>query len=223
MSIPLAFIFDMDGVIIDSTRMHVEAWEAYLRGYGLGFPDLADRMLGKHNDELVRDLFASHTLTAAEIFEHGARKEALYREMIAPVFDSKLVAGAADFIRRHRGFPMAVATNAEPANVEFVLRMAGLSDAFPVIVSGHDVDRPKPFPDIYLRAAKLLGVVPDDCVVFEDSRTGVEAACAAGMRVVGLLTTLNQFDNVELAIRNFADPELEKWLSALQSSASSRS
>ena len=179
-------------------------------------------MLGRHNTELVRDLFSKTPLTDAEVFDHGARKEAVYREMMAPVLDANLVHGAAEFIRRHRHVPMAVATNAEQANVDFVLDTAGIRDAFRVVVSGQDVQRPKPFPDIYLRAAELLGVAPADCVVFEDSRTGVDAAHAAGMRVVGLLTTLSSFDKVELAIHSFLDPELEAWLASLRPFASSR-
>ena len=212
----------MDGVIIDSTAIHVFAWKRYLEQHGLAFEDLGERMLGKHNNELVRDLFSGSELTDSEVFDHGANKEALYRELMAPVFDSKMVQGAAHFIRRHREIPMAVASNAERANVDFVLDTAGIRDAFRAVVSGQDVERPKPHPDIYFRAAELLAVSPSDCVVFEDSRTGVEAAHAAGMKVVGLLTTLSAFDNVELAIRSFADPELDAWLSSLDHFASSR-
>ena len=212
----------MDGVIIDSTDVHVSAWERYLEQHGLAYQNLGERMLGKHNDELVRDLFSGRTLTEAQVFDHGARKEALYREMMSPIFESKMVRGAADFIRRHRDVPMAVASNAERANVDFVLDTAGIRDAFRAVVSGHDVDRPKPFPDVFLKAAEILDVAPSDCIVFEDSRTGVEAAHSAGMKVVGLLTTLTAFDKVELAIHSFSDPELEAWLSSLQPFALSR-
>jgi beta-phosphoglucomutase-like phosphatase (HAD superfamily) len=74
------------------------------------------------------------------------------------------------------------------------------------------VERPKPDPEIYLKTAALLGVPPDQCLVFEDSETGAIAARAAGMKVVGILTTLPEFDNVDLAIRNFLDPTLDAWL-----------
>ena len=213
----------MDGVIIDSTEVHVSAWERYLEQHGVAYQNLGERMLGKHNDELVRDLFSGLTLTESQVFEHGSRKEALYREIMAPLFESKMVRGVGDFIRRHRDIPMAVATNAERANVDFVLDTAGIRDAFRAVVSGHDVERPKPFPDIYLKAAELLDVTPSDCIVFEDSRTGVDSAHAAGMKVVGLLTTLNVFDKVELAIHSFSDPELDAWLSSLHPFALSRS
>jgi HAD superfamily hydrolase (TIGR01509 family) len=205
----------MDGVLIDSTQTHAEAWRQYLQRHGLAPSGIADRMLGKHNDEIVREFFQDRELTAEETFRHGAEKERLYREIMAPVFESRLVAGAVDFIRRHRGIPMAIASNAEAANVDFVLENAGIRDHFAWVVSGHDVARPKPHPDIFLRAAALLGVRPRDCVVFEDSDTGVKAAHTAGMRVVGILTTLRKFDNVELAVSSFLDPRLDAWLTSV--------
>jgi HAD superfamily hydrolase (TIGR01509 family) len=207
----------MDGVLIDSTASHTEAWRRYLTDHGIGIEDIGGRMLGKHNHEIVREFFAGHDLTAAEVARHGLDKERLYRDIILPVFESRLVAGAVAFVRRHAGIPMAVASNAEAANVDFVLENAGIRDRFAFVVNGHDVKRPKPFPDIFLRAAELLQSDPADCIVFEDSDTGVTAARAAGMRVVGLLTTLDRFDNVELAIKSFEDPRLERWLMPLLS------
>jgi beta-phosphoglucomutase family hydrolase len=211
----IAFIFDMDGVIVDSTAAHVEAWRRYLEPHGVRIADIADRMLGKHNDELVRDFFAGRDLTAEEIFEHGARKEALYREMLKPVFEHAVVPGVVSFVRRYGDIPMAIASNAEPANVNFILENAGLRDSFRAVVNGHDVERPKPFPDIFLRAAELLGVEPLRCIVFEDSLTGVAAARAAGMRVVGVRTTLPAFDNVDVAIGDFRELAGDDWLRRL--------
>jgi HAD superfamily hydrolase (TIGR01509 family) len=204
----------MDGVIVNSTTMHSRAWEAYLHQHGLRAPDLQSRMLGKHNDELVRDLFPKETLTEALICEHGRRKEALYREMMLPVLEENLVPGIREFILRHAGQPMGIATNAEPANVDCVLGSTSLSGYFRAIVSGSAV-RPKPFPDIYLRVADMLGYAPGDCVVFEDSMTGVQAALAAGAKVVGVTTTLSTFPDIDLTIRDFLDPGLEPWLHQL--------
>ncbi len=81
-------------------------------------------------------------------------------------------------------------------------------------MDGQQVSRPKPAPDVYLRVAELLGANPRNCVVFEDSHTGVEAARAAGARVVGLRTTYKEFKNIELAVDDFRSPELKKWLKA---------
>lgn len=214
MAEPIALIFDMDGVIIDSTQAHVAAWQQYLAEHGIEVPDLAARMLGKHNDEIVKEFFAGVEMTREQMAAHGARKEALYRRRIEPGFKDLLVPGVTDFIRRHAALPLGVASNAEPANVEFVLEMAGLRGCFRALVNGHDVERPKPHPDIYLKAAELLGVEPARCIVFEDSETGVEAARRARMRIVGVLTTLDGFDKVNLVIRDFLDPNLEPWLSA---------
>jgi HAD superfamily hydrolase (TIGR01509 family) len=205
----------MDGVIIDSTVTHTEAWKGYLLTHGIEIPDIEQRMLGKHNDEIVRDFFPSGDLTPELIRTHGARKEQFYRDLIAPVFASRLVPGIHDFLSRVKVSPTGLATNAEPANIEFVLERAGLRNCFQAIVSAHDVDRPKPFPDVYLHAAKLLHVAPENCVVFEDSLSGVAAARAAGMRVVGVLTTLSGFVNVDLTIRDFRDSRLNQWVSTL--------
>ena len=148
---------------------------------------------------------------------HGARKEALYREIIRPDLRQKLVPGVVDFLERNRNLPIGMGTNAELANVDFVLDEAGLRSYFPAIVTGHDVSRPKPFPDVYLRVAELLGVPPALCVVFEDSPSGVRAARAAGMRVVGLATTCTLRD-VDILVSDFLDPELELWLENVSAS-----
>lgn len=212
MSQTIALIFDVDGVIIDSTSFHTEAWRSYLQQNGIEIAGIDRRMLGKHNDEIVRDFFRDCDLTGDEVFRHGARKEALYRKLIEPEFETVLVPGVSQFIRKYRYLPMGVASNAEAANVDFVLERAGIRDCFRAVVNGHDVKRPKPNPDIYLRAAELLGIKPGMCVVFEDSDTGVTAARAAGMGVIGVLTTLPGFDNVELAISDFLDPALDRWM-----------
>ena len=81
-----------------------------------------------------------------------------------------------------------------------------------MVVDGHQVSRPKPDPELYLRVAVLLGIHPRNCVIFEDSYTGVEAARASGARVVALRTTHKDFKNIDLTVDNFRDPDLEKWL-----------
>lgn len=209
----------MDGVIVDSTHTHTQAWQKYLENHGIEQQYIGERMLGKHNSDIVHEFFAGHTLTAEEIVRHGANKEALYRELMRPVIEDHLVPGVRQFLARRCGTPMAVASNAEAANVDFVLDVAALRPCFQAVASGQDVKRPKPAPDIYLHAARLLRADPSDCIVFEDSPTGVAAGLAAGMRVVGVLTTMTAFDNVELNIRNFEDPRLEEWLASVAVSA----
>lgn len=215
----IAFIFDMDGVIVDSNKTHTEAWRHYLDQQGIDAGDIEARMLGKRNDEIVRDFFSHLALTDDLVFQHGARKEELYRDMIRPDLDERLVPGISDFLEHYRDMPIGLATNAEPANVDFVLDSAGIRPYFQAIVNGHEVERPKPFPDVYLKVAEKLGFPPQDCIVFEDSLTGVQAAQAAGMRVVGVRTTLEEFPKVDLTISHFQDPELERWLQSIFSAA----
>ncbi len=211
----LALVFDLDGVIVDSNRIHSVCWHQYLRRCGHDMPEDFDlRMFGRRNDDIVRDTFGPD-LDPAEVFRHGAEKERLYRETMKPVLGDHLVPGVAQFLARHRDVPKAIATNGEQANADFVIDTGGLRSYFRVVVSGHQVEHPKPDPEIYLRAAELLCVPPANCVVFEDSVAGVTAARSAGARVVGIRTTHSaaELPRVDICIQDFLDPELERWLS----------
>jgi beta-phosphoglucomutase len=208
----MAMVLDMDGVIVDSNPLHLRAWMLYNRRFGIDAGEaLAERMYGRRNDEIVREFFGPG-LSAEEIAAHGAGKEKLYREMLEPRLAETLVPGVREFLQRHAGQPLGLATNAEPANVDFVLDRGGLRVFFRAVVDGHQVRHPKPHPEIYLRAAELLSAAPRNCVVFEDSFSGVEAARAAGARIVGLRTTHRQLAGTHLAIDDFRGPELEAWL-----------
>jgi beta-phosphoglucomutase family hydrolase len=211
----LALIFDLDGVLVDSMPLHTAAWEHYLHNLGIRVEDLERRMHGKRNSELVRDLIDG-ALPEDIVFEHGAAKERLFRTMLIQSEIAKYrIPGLLEFLQRHPDLPKAVGSNAEQANIDFVLDRFNLRPFFSVIVNGMQVQRPKPFPDIYLNAAQQLNVDPANCIVFEDSPTGVEAARAAGMRIVGVETTIpTDFHAIHLRIHDFLDPQLEPWLAA---------
>jgi beta-phosphoglucomutase family hydrolase len=208
----VGLIFDMDGVIVDSNPIHERAWLEYNRSQGVETTEaMQQRMYGKRNDAIVRDFLGEH-LSETEIFAHGAAKERLYRDLIAPRMPDALVPGVREFLERHQDLAVGCATNAEPANVDFILDAGKIRQFFRVAVDGHQVERPKPFPDIYLRAAELLDVDPRRCIVFEDSYTGIDAAHAAGMKVVAIRTTHHHFPDVELAVDDFRAPELEPFV-----------
>lgn len=227
----MALIFDLDGVIVDSMPMHKEAWDRYLRRHGVVVEDLGTRMHGARNDRIVAELLGGE-LTPEEIFEHGAGKERLFREMMGHKLKEHLVPGVREFLKASEPVTKtvtegvtegtgeapkkAIASNAEPANVDFVLDGADLRKYFAVAVDGHQVTHPKPFPDVFLRAAESLRVKPGDCVVFEDSATGVEAAGRARMRVVGVGTHEKRLENVDFMIRDFRDEGLVEWLTGLR-------
>jgi HAD superfamily hydrolase (TIGR01509 family) len=134
--------------------------------------------------------------------------------MIADGLSRYKIPGIREFLDRYPDLPKAVASNAEPQNIDFVLDRFDLRRYFPVTVNGMQVARPKPFPDVYLEAARQLNIAPKLCIVFEDSPTGVEAARAAGMRVVGVVTTPTTFEDVQLEIKDFLDPALDPWMKA---------
>ncbi len=207
----MALIFDMDGVIVDSMPAHTEAWQVYLHRLGIECPDLERRMHGRRNDEIVADFIGSD-LPPDRVFQHGAAKEVLYRKLMAAQLESRLVPGIREFLEDFQSVPMGVASNAEPANVDFVLDRANLRPYFQVIVDGMQVENPKPHPDVYLKAADELMVHAGDCIILEDSPAGVEAARRAGARVIGV-ETHSPLEGVDLRIRDFLDPSLRPWLS----------
>jgi beta-phosphoglucomutase len=215
----LALIFDLDGVVVDSMPLHTLAWLSYLEQLGISGRDIAMHMHGRRNDEIVRE-FLGPDVPDAVVLEHGAAKERLFREMMGANLVDSLVPGVADFLARANspasagGLPVALATNAEPANVAFALDGTNLRRWFRVIVDGSQVRNAKPAPDIYLAAGARLGVAPRNCIVFEDSPAGIAAARAAGMRVVGILTHAETLGHIDIGVRDFQDPELEKWLAS---------
>ncbi len=210
----LALIFDLDGVIVDSMPLHTQAWREYLSRCGIECTAIEARMHGRRNEEIVRDIFGDH-LSAEENFTHGAAKEQLFREMMGPRIRSYLVPGVAEFLERYRAAPIGVASNAEPANIDFVLDGAGVRQYFRVLVNGMQVRHAKPYPDVYLKASDELGVAPGNCIVFEDSPTGVQAARAAGARVVGV-ETHEPLNDVDLRVTDFHAPALNAWMAEQQ-------
>jgi len=207
----LALIFDMDGVIVDSNPLHCETWALFNNRYSVETTEaMHQRMYGRRNDDIIRDFFGD--LPPEEVAARGRAKESLYREMMGSRIEQMLVPGIRAFLERHKDTPMGLASNAEPENIDFLLDRAALRRFFRVVVDGHQVRNPKPHPELYLRAADLLEVIPADCIVFEDSLSGVEAAQAAGMRVIGLSTTYVNLPGTHLTIDNFLSKDLDPWL-----------
>ncbi len=204
-------IFDMDGVIVDSMPFHSRAWDVYLDRIGMDASLLNSRMHGKHNDELLRELLGEEA-KLEDIRRMGAEKEALYREMIVGDLEAQLLPGVRAFLERFAEWPKAVASNAEAANVDFVLREAALGEHFRVVLNGQQVQRGKPDPEIYLKAAALLRIEPADCIVFEDSQTGIDAARGAGMTVVAINSHRTKLIGQAIEADDFLDTRLSQWL-----------
>ena len=184
-----AFIFDMDGVLADNSDFHVQSWTVYSRQYGreLSADDIK-RRLGFNNREYMRFVLGREP-TEAEVLKSTTEKEALYRELYQPhlVVPPGLTA-LLEFAKREK-IACGVATSAPDDNVRFVLDGLKIRHYFKEIVDASHVKHCKPDPEIYTLAARRLGLPPSQCLVFEDAIAGIQAAQAAGMRVIAITTS----------------------------------
>jgi len=205
-----AFLFDLDGTLIDSMPHHQSAWDAWYarRGLTMNAADFFASTAGRSNAEILADLFPSHSIE--QHLAMADEKETIYREFAAQSL--ALIGGARAFVDTARagGLRMAVCTASTLPNMALAFQLHGIDGWVEHVVSPADVTsgpgpavplRGKPHPDIFLEAAKRLGIAPQDCIVFEDAPLGVEAARRAGMQAVALTTTLAaehfaEFDNL---------------------------
>jgi beta-phosphoglucomutase family hydrolase len=175
-------IFDCDGTIADTMPLHYQAWVEALRDHGCEFSQaLFYEMAGVTTVRIIQTLNEryGHSIPVAEAAE---RKERIYEQLIPKALPIEPVV---ECIRRYSGsLPMAVATGATRAICYKTLQSLGLLKMFKTIVAAEDVKHGKPAPDIFLEAARRLEVRPARCLVFEDGVPGIEAAKAAGMRVI---------------------------------------
>lgn len=184
-----AVIWDLDGVLVDSTEGHFAAWQRLFAEEGLQL-DRAGflRTFGQRNDSVLRAALGPD-LPAERIQMLGERKEAYFRSLV-PQWVRPTAGAVALLSGLHAaGARQAIGSSAPRANVETILSALGVSGLFGATVTAEDVSRGKPAPDVFLTAAARLGVPPARCIVLEDAPPGVEAARAAGMRCVAVTTT----------------------------------
>lgn len=183
-------IFDWDGVIVDSSRQHEEAWEALAAELGHPVPHgFFKPSFGMKNDKVITELLR-WTTDPSEIEDIARAKEERFRT-IARAEGVTVLPGVRAWLEtlRTAGVPCAIGSSAPRANIEFIIGDLGLREFFRAIVCGEDVSRGKPNPEVFLTAAQRIGAAPSCCVVIEDAHVGVEAARAAGMKVVAVTTT----------------------------------
>ena len=190
-STDLAVIFDVDGVLVDSYNAHYQSWQLLCRERGLEMTHgQFIATFGRTSREIIKELWPEQITTQAAVAEHDDRKEELYRELLTS--DFLALDGAVELIDElnEAGFPLAVGSSGPPKNVGLVLDALDRRDVFgDGVVTGDDVTRGKPDPQVFLLGAERIGASPANCVVIEDAPVGVTAAHAAGMKCVAVVST----------------------------------
>ncbi len=195
-----AFIFDMDGTLVDNMRFHGAAWQTLLLENDIetDAKDFLIKTAGKTNREIIPHFFKN--ATEEKILKLELRKETLYRELFLP--ERQAITGVIDFLKAAKmlGVKMAIATSAPVENVEFILDGLDLRRFFNAITTAAGIDYGKPNPEIFLKSAEKLGVNSRNCLVFEDALNGFEAAHRARMKSVGIATVHPIADILKLAL-----------------------
>ena len=189
-------IWDLDGVIIDSAAAHFQSWQQLASETGVTFTEADFRAtFGMRNADIIPRYWA--TTSMAEVQRLADRKEALYRDLVRA--NAQALPGALDLLRdlHAAGWRQALGSSAPMENISLIMDVLQLRDYLDAAVSGEDAEQGKPAPDIFLAAARALGLAPLNCVVIEDAVAVVQAARAAGMRCVAVT---NGRPNRELAI-----------------------
>jgi beta-phosphoglucomutase family hydrolase len=207
-----AFIFDLNGTMINDMPYHTKAWQTLLNnelGGNFTWDEVKQQMYGKNPEVLVR-MFGPDRFTLEEMNKLSYQKEEKYQQEFLPHL--ALLPGLREFLEaaHAKGIPMAIGSAAIPFNIDFVLDNLNIRQFFTAIVSADDVVLSKPHPETFLKAAVLLNAAPADCIVFEDVPKGAEAAANAGMQAVVITTThepaeFEQLTNVLHFANDFTD------------------
>jgi beta-phosphoglucomutase len=183
------FIFDLDGVIVDTARLHYLAWKELANELGFEFtPEHNERLKGVSRMRSLEILLeiGGIDLPEQEKIKLAERKNQRYRQLVMQLTPADMLPGAMDFLRKSRQLGLKLALASASKNTPLILQRIGLDTFFDAVVDGNRVSKAKPDPEVFLVAANDLRLEPEQCVVFEDAVAGVEAAHRAGMKVVGI-------------------------------------
>ena len=200
-----AVLWDMDGTLVDSEEVHWLAWKEVMdaEGVAVTYQQFRDTF-GQRNDTII-PLLLGGTLTSETVARISDTKEAAYRRMVRER-GIVTIDGAVEWVKRLReqGWRQAIASAAPRANIDAILEVLGLHAYFDAAVPAEDVLRGKPDPQVFLLAAKRLGVEPARSIVVEDGRAGVEGASRAGMRSIGLARDGGELP-ADIVVRSFGE------------------
>jgi beta-phosphoglucomutase len=206
-----AIIWDLDGVILDSSEEHRLAWHRMAKDEGLPFTDEQFwATFGMRNDRIFASLWKE--IPAKRILELAERKEAYYRELIRE--KATPLPGAIELLNELRtaGYPQALASSTPLKNIEVISEALHLDTYLDALISGESVPHGKPAPDVFLKAAQTLGIAPEHCLVIEDAVAGVQAAHAGGMQCLAVIgdRDLTGLRAAELSVKDLTEVNLAR-------------
>jgi beta-phosphoglucomutase len=182
-----AVIFDLDGVITDTSEYHYRAWKRLSDEEGIPFTrNDNENLRGVSRGECLKILLKGKQVSDEQFQEMMDRKNGYYVELLGKMTSENILSGAKELVLelKKRGIKTAIASASK--NARTVLQGTGIEGLFDVIVDGYSIKNTKPAPDIFLFAAKELGIKPEDCAVVEDAEAGIEAALAGNMIPIGI-------------------------------------
>ncbi len=195
------YIFDLDGVIVDTAKFHYIAWKKIGEEFGFSLThELNEQLKGVSRvDSLQKILnWAGVTVSQEKFDELATRKNEDYLSYVAQMDENDILPGVKLFLEEARRNGKKIALGSASKNARLILEKTGIISLFDEIVDGNDVTKAKPDPEVFLIAAQKLGVKNEECVVFEDSEAGIQAAKTAGMKAIGIGShdVLTQADEV---------------------------
>ncbi|HYK56016.1 MAG TPA: HAD family phosphatase [Flavisolibacter sp.] len=203
-----AVIFDLDGTLIDNNAYHLQSWIHYLKNKNreISEEEYKANVNGRTNKDVIEYIY-QRKMEDAEAMVYAHEKEAIYRELYQPHITP--VAGLLPLLQKLKdlNIPMAIATSGIQVNIDFMFDNIPIRQYFDVIVNSAHIKKGKPDPEIYFKTAELLNVAPENCLVFEDAVVGINSAKAAGMKVVGVLTTHSaaELAGADVLIRDYTE------------------
>jgi beta-phosphoglucomutase len=207
----MGVIFDLDGVLVDSYRAHLESWQSLAQEYGTTMTEAQFAPLfGRTSPDIIRELWDS--VSGDQVLAMAERKEGLYRKILNRDFPA--MDGAQELIDklRENNFVLAVGSSGPPENVELSLEKLRRQESFSAVITGKDVSRGKPDPQVFMIASQRMGVEASQCAVIEDSPAGISAARAGGMTAIALSGTVSteKLSHADLVVNSLHELAPEK-------------
>lgn len=184
-----ACIFDLDGVLVDTAKYHYKAWKRLTDKLGIDFTeDDNERLKGVSRMaslEIILEI-GNIELDERKKLEYATLKNNWYIEYISKMTPSEILPGCVQFIRELKNVNIRIAIGSASKNTPMILERVGIQGMFDAVADGNNITKAKPDPEVFLKAAEMVGTKPENCVVFEDAVAGVQAALNAGMKCIGI-------------------------------------